>query len=178
MRVLFTVIAGLGHFHPLVPIARALQAAGHDVRFAAAPAFAPYIETSGFPCVPGGIDRQQAEREMPELRTLAPLARRAVYRSRIFPEVYPARLLPALRALAGTWQPDLVVSDNYEFAGRVAAEAWGIPHAVVQVAHVYSYTDRAALRTQMDALAGECWSPSRPDRRHAVPLFVFRQCSA
>lgn len=48
MRFLFTTIPGSGHFHPLVPTARALQRRGHDVVFAASPTFAPAIEAAGF----------------------------------------------------------------------------------------------------------------------------------
>ena len=40
MRVLFTSQPALGHFHPLVPIARVLESAGHEVAFAT-PAPAP-----------------------------------------------------------------------------------------------------------------------------------------
>ena len=48
MRFLFTTIPGSGHFHPLVPTARALERRGHDVAFAASPTFAPAIEAAGF----------------------------------------------------------------------------------------------------------------------------------
>ena len=54
MRFLFTTIPGSGHFHPLVPTARALQHRGHDVAFAASPMFAPAIETAGFEAHPAG----------------------------------------------------------------------------------------------------------------------------
>ncbi len=49
LRVLFTTIAATGHFQPLVPFARALQAAGHSVAFATTPDFVATIEASGFP---------------------------------------------------------------------------------------------------------------------------------
>jgi UDP:flavonoid glycosyltransferase YjiC (YdhE family) len=54
MRFLFTTIPGSGHFHPLVPTARALQRRGHDVAFAASPTFAPAIEAAGFEAHPAG----------------------------------------------------------------------------------------------------------------------------
>ena len=54
MRFLFTTIPGSGHFHPLVPTARALQRRGHDVAFAASPTFAPAIEAAGFEAHPSG----------------------------------------------------------------------------------------------------------------------------
>ncbi len=54
MRFLFTTIPGSGHFHPLVPTARALERRGHDVAFAASPTFAPAIEAAGFEAHPAG----------------------------------------------------------------------------------------------------------------------------
>jgi UDP:flavonoid glycosyltransferase YjiC (YdhE family) len=54
MRFLFTTIPGSGHFHPLVPTARALRHRGHDVAFAASPTFAPAIEAAGFEAHPAG----------------------------------------------------------------------------------------------------------------------------
>ena len=54
MRFLFTTIPGSGHFHPLVPTARALQHRGHHVAFAASPAFASTIEAAGFEAHPAG----------------------------------------------------------------------------------------------------------------------------
>lgn len=54
MRFLFTTIPGSGHFNPLVPTALALQRRGHDVVFAASPAFAPAIEAAGFEAHPAG----------------------------------------------------------------------------------------------------------------------------
>jgi UDP:flavonoid glycosyltransferase YjiC (YdhE family) len=54
MRFLFTTIPGSGHFHPLVPTARALRDRGHDVAFAASPSFAPAIEAAGFEAHPAG----------------------------------------------------------------------------------------------------------------------------
>jgi len=38
MRVLFTTHPAAGHFHPQVPLAEALVAAGHEVAFACSPA--------------------------------------------------------------------------------------------------------------------------------------------
>ncbi len=54
MRLLFTTLPGSGHFHPLVPTARALQGRGHDVAFAASPMFARAIEAAGFEAHPAG----------------------------------------------------------------------------------------------------------------------------
>jgi UDP:flavonoid glycosyltransferase YjiC (YdhE family) len=177
MRVLVTCIPGTGHFHPLVPIARALRAGGHDVRFASAPPLAAQVAAAGFPFFPAGDDARALVQAVPDFLTLPPLVQRAVNRTRGFPEILPASRLPALLALAAGWPPDLVVSDNYEFAGRVAAERWGVPHAAVQVAHVYTYGERHALVPAMDALRASVDLPPDPD---AAMLFryLYLVCAA
>ena len=70
MRILFTCTAGLGHFHPLVPIARAGMQAGHDVAFATPASFVPTVERSGFRAFPAGMAELTAQR-FPELRGLS-----------------------------------------------------------------------------------------------------------
>jgi UDP:flavonoid glycosyltransferase YjiC (YdhE family) len=82
---------------------------------------------------------------------------------RIFPEVMPRALLPDLVELAGHWNPDLIVSDNFEFAGRVVAESRQIPHAALKVADEFSYSDRHTLVPQMDILRSTVGLPPDPD---------------
>ena len=48
MRILFTFIGGLGHFHPLAPVARAAAAAGHEVAVAGSGGWSPQVEAAGF----------------------------------------------------------------------------------------------------------------------------------
>ncbi|MDQ3640552.1 MAG: glycosyltransferase, partial [Actinomycetota bacterium] len=48
MRVLVATTAGAGHFGPVVPFARALTRAGHDVVVAAPTSFAAAVERAGF----------------------------------------------------------------------------------------------------------------------------------
>src|SRR5688500_15954466 len=49
VRFLFTTTAGMGHFHPLVPLAQAAVHAGHEVAFACPQVLCAYVEASGFP---------------------------------------------------------------------------------------------------------------------------------
>ncbi|WP_342239789.1 hypothetical protein [Inquilinus sp. OTU3971] len=48
MRVLFSFAGGSGHFLPLVPLAVAVRAAGHDVAFAGQPAMTEAVKAAGF----------------------------------------------------------------------------------------------------------------------------------
>ena len=56
MRALFTFQPGMGMFRPLVPLARALDDAGHEVAFASAASFRPQVEACGFEMFPAGLD--------------------------------------------------------------------------------------------------------------------------
>ena len=56
MRVLFTSQPGTGMFNPLIPFARALLDAGHDVTVACSASFCPFVEATGFATFPAGID--------------------------------------------------------------------------------------------------------------------------
>jgi len=70
VRALFTFVGGAGHFDPLVPVARAMRAAGHTVAFTAHPlmpadiraAVADVLERPGY--------RRAAERMRDELAAL------------------------------------------------------------------------------------------------------------
>jgi UDP:flavonoid glycosyltransferase YjiC (YdhE family) len=134
MRVLFTVRPGLGLLHPLVPVASALASAGHEVAFASAAGFAPIIERAGFRCFPAGIDStdRDAERLAPEMRGMVGRERAAAMWRRIFAEHAPMAMVADLLDLTRSWMPDLVVRDDLEFGGCIAAERLGIPHAAIQ----------------------------------------------
>ena len=56
MRVLFTTWASYGHYLPMVPMAWALRAAGHEVRMTSQPAMMPVMRESGLPATAIGRD--------------------------------------------------------------------------------------------------------------------------
>ena len=56
MRALSTTQPAIGAVRPLVPLARALANAGHDVAFAGAESFRPHVEACGFAMFPFGMD--------------------------------------------------------------------------------------------------------------------------
>jgi UDP:flavonoid glycosyltransferase YjiC (YdhE family) len=172
MRVLFTVFSGTGHFHPLVPLARALETAGHQVAFAAladgpAQPFAAQVVEAGFVLLPVGSMRTllanpEVQQWVAARATDRVLANRIAI-TRMFPEVLPCALLADLVELADRWNPDLIVSDNFEFAGRVVAESREVPHASLKVSEFFSYLDRHVLIPQMDVLRAGVGLPPDPD---------------
>lgn len=127
MRVLFTTQPAVGHFHPLVALARALADARHEVAFATAPLFCPTVAAAGIRAFPAGLDwlESEAERAFPALRGLAtPVPYWA------FAGVTAERMVPDLLALARSWRPDVLVHESAEFGAPVAAERLGLPQAM------------------------------------------------
>ncbi len=131
MRILFTFAGGSGHLEPLVPLARAALAAGHDVAFVGRPWMVPKAEALGFVAFAAGSDlgltpvrrpltKVDREREIREFG--------AGFGGRIARE-RAADILP----LCQTWQPDLLVCEETDFGPMVVAEQLGLPHATVLV---------------------------------------------
>jgi MGT family glycosyltransferase len=132
MRVLFTTLPGAGPLHPLVPLARALEEAGHEVAFATSRSYCPTVEGAGFRCFAAGYDWLVGEREPLYARVRELLAGREAPFSPledVYTAFLPPRMVPDLLALGRSWRPDVLVRDPMEFAGCVAAEVLGIPHA-------------------------------------------------
>jgi UDP:flavonoid glycosyltransferase YjiC (YdhE family) len=140
MRVLFTTWAWPSHYKPMVPLAWALRAAGHDLRIASQPALMPTIERSGLPAVVTGRDLDMVAYHRRELEPIrveqrAPQApgewdeakRRRVQRTFLkFAEI--AELMADdLVGFARYWRPDLVVHDPLTYAGPLVAAVLGVP---------------------------------------------------
>ncbi len=131
MRVLFTCLPFSGHFYPLVPFARALAAAGHDVAFAAPTYFASVVEGADFRHFPAGLAQPLAEL-YPQWRAL-PGPERGAFIQEVFTDLWPRHAIPDLLALAATWPPDLIVREQTAYGGCIAAERLGVPHASVDI---------------------------------------------
>ncbi|MFI6846280.1 glycosyltransferase [Kitasatospora sp. NBC_00085] len=144
MRVLFTTTPAPGHFHPLVPLAAAARAAGHDVAFATGRSMLPEVTAMGLRGFAAGLSRDgdgDAEflRIKESARGLPPhgveMDRVAI--ARILYGVRARRMAPDLLELAKSWRPDVIVRDSYEVGGAVAAEVLGVPHAALDTTPLY-----------------------------------------
>ena len=132
MKVLFTCVVGHGHFNPMVPLAHALQVAGHRVAFATDPSFCVYVREAGFEAYPAGLDQPDALAQFlgstPGWREMSPEDRQPIQYSGMFGRVRAPAMLRDLVPLIAAWQPHLLVHDAGEMAGAIAAEAAGIGH--------------------------------------------------
>lgn len=147
MRVLITTIPVTGHFHPLVPIGRALQQAGHEVTFACSAQYRETIQANGFPYIMAGLYRPRPE-VVAEVQDEIPDTSDPRHWRRLFERLFvdpPGRQMAAdLVQLFDDWRPDLVIRDTNEFGGCVAAEAAGIPHATAGANDFESIAERQA----------------------------------
>ncbi|MDQ3044262.1 MAG: hypothetical protein M3R06_03790 [Chloroflexota bacterium] len=134
MRVLFTTQPLTGSFRPLVPLARALVAAGHEVVFACSLSYCPTVAASGFRCVPAGLDWDSPEAHA-AFAPLSELPVGAAQTAWVWEHVFcgppTERLGASLATIYETWPFDVVVRESNEFGGYLGAETLGLPHVCV-----------------------------------------------
>jgi len=175
MRVLFTTTGGAGHVGPLLPFARALRRAGHDILVAVRRSTSATAEAAGLPT--WEVDDAPAE---PRAAAFAPAfgldtdAANALVVGKIFAGFDAPAALPGIQAAIEQWRPDLLVHETCEFAGPVAAERAGVPCA--RVAIVLASTDASFVRSAapaVDRLRKRVGLPPDPDFRRWEEIPVF-----
>ncbi|MCI4040033.1 activator-dependent family glycosyltransferase [Streptomyces sp. TRM75563] len=159
MRVLFVTWPWQTHFQPTVPLAWALQAAGHEVRVASGPELTDVITKSGLTAVPVGSDvpvlqkltetfTEEHQEIVDTLEKLGPRDDllfefadnreelltwdRMRWLTRYLAEILKGMndsMVEDLVEFSRWWKPGLVVWDWLSYAGSIAATAVGAPHA-------------------------------------------------
>ena len=135
MRVLITSTPGAGHLNPIVPLARALASAGHDVVWATEVESCRKVERLGFRAVPSGMS--VAERttafsaRATDVLSLPARRRRAVVFPLLFAEIAAPRMHDDLVAVFDDVAPQVVLHDLAELAAAPLAIARGIPHVTI-----------------------------------------------
>lgn len=129
-KVLVTTSGGTGHVHPMVPLAHALVARGHDVLWALPDRSVAQVEQAGLRAV--GVTSMppvhppQVVEQFPELRELSPAERPEHLFAKLFGALMAPPMLAGLTPVAYDHRPDLVVSDAAELAGPLVAAELGI----------------------------------------------------
>lgn len=138
VRILLTGLPIRSHLLPvLVPVARAAQAAGHEVAIATGGAAADEIEGQGVPVVvlPGVPSPEEAGRRSPaaleKLRRWRP-EETGLLALPLFDDAMTAAAVSNI--VDAGWRPDLIVRETNEYGGLLAAEVLGVPSTVVDIA--------------------------------------------
>lgn len=135
MRVLVATTSGTGHIYPVVPIARALRDAGHEIVWATASGSCSVVERFGFTVRAAGMngDQRQAQflQRHPEVFSVAPRERRAIFFPGLFAELAAPVMAADLVAVFDEVRPDLVVHEVAELGSGPLASIHGLPCIVV-----------------------------------------------
>jgi UDP:flavonoid glycosyltransferase YjiC (YdhE family) len=162
MRILFGFVGGVGHFEPMVPIARAAQAAGHSVGVACGPSLVPIVEAGGFsafgigPLPPAQPQRRMALKEVDTAREERDLRER-------FADAAARVRAEGVRRLARAWRSDVIVADEVDFGTVLAAEMLEVPYATVLVIAAGSLVRQSVVADTLDSVRSEYGLPSDPD---------------
>jgi len=133
-RILFSFARGRGHLGPLLPLARAATAAGHETALAGARSV--IRDQAGFDHLhPRDVPTAPASSRGEGTGRLAPVSAETLLK-----DMAPYFLGPtgrdardAVAAIASAWSADVVVCDGQDFGAMVAAERVGVPCVVVEV---------------------------------------------
>ncbi len=131
MRILFSSTWGAGHVFPMVPLARAFAAAGHDVLWAAPEPACGRVEAAGLTARQCGFDLvevQQIRVRLQEATAALPGPERADV---AFPTMFGGWAMPVmtrdLLPLGREWRPDLMVHEPAELAAALVASLLDVP---------------------------------------------------
>jgi UDP:flavonoid glycosyltransferase YjiC (YdhE family) len=162
MRILFTFAGGSGHFHPLVPIARAAVTAGHVVAFGCGPGMARKVEAEGFLVFATGVASAGGTPTRTPLRPLDPDEIDREVRDSFAGRMARARVGQTLD-LGAAWRPDLIVCDEMDFGSMVAAERLDLPYATVLVIAAGSLARPDLIAEPLHDLRAEYDLPADPE---------------
>ncbi len=131
VRVLFSSTGGEGHVQPMLPLARAFRAGGHDVLWAAPPEAERRVTQAGLAFRPAGRGvawcGAEYARRWPEAQGL-PIAEAVAHMyPRLFGDVAASAAIGELDAVFGAFSPELVVHEAAEYAAPALAARHGSP---------------------------------------------------
>ena len=133
MKVVVASLGAYGHLYPMVPLALACAAAGHDVVVATGPPFLGRLPVRSVPGYPGslGLDSAFAEAARRHPGLSGPDLAFAM-----FADVGSEQVTPTMVQVLRDERPDLVVYEGMDVGAGVAAALVGVPAAVFGISLV------------------------------------------
>ncbi|MEV6520696.1 glycosyltransferase [Longispora sp. NPDC051575] len=162
MRILFTFIGGSGHFHPLVPVARAAEAAGHTVAVAGSGVMVAAIGAAGFTVFPTSPPRPRLVPVHGPLEATDPAEEERNLREG-FAGTGARRHAAVLPGIVEQWRPDLMVRDEVDFGAALVAELLDVPCATVLVLAAGTFLRPEIVAEPLHALRAELGLPPDPE---------------
>lgn len=158
VRVLFCSTWGYGHVFPMVPLAQACLAAGHEVLWVSNEPARPLVEAAGIMFAAAGLSTQGVQdvvqRNRSHVQRLAPPDRAAF----AYPNMFGAWAAPAMTAdllpLAASWRPDVLVHESAELASPLVGTVLGVP----SVTHSYGGAVPPPFLTEAGDRLASLWS--------------------
>ncbi|WP_033337426.1 glycosyltransferase [Catenuloplanes japonicus] len=127
MRILFTAVPATGHVLPLIPLARAARAAGHEIALQTHPSMG--VAAPSIPPLAAGPSMEDTLADVLRRTGGNPMADMPAFAVEFFVET---RLTVGARdalATAREFGPDLVIAEMSDYLGQFAAAALGVPWA-------------------------------------------------
>jgi UDP:flavonoid glycosyltransferase YjiC (YdhE family) len=181
MRLLFSSTHGMGHVMPLMPFARACQAAGHEILLAGPHPVAEVAAREGFAFGPlpwPDEDRLAVVRR--RVATRQGMARVKTAMSDLFVRTYARAALPGMLALVEAWRPDAILHETAEASALIAGDALGVPTLRVGVALATPYEEWWLNMTTeaLDEVREEAGLAPDPEAMRAAQTPVLTQVPA
>jgi UDP:flavonoid glycosyltransferase YjiC (YdhE family) len=129
MRILMTTNPGAGHVGPLVPFVNAFRDAGDTVLVAAPASARDTVKAAGLPFRPlGDPPSEKLDAVFGSLPGLSHDEQGVRVMREIFAGMRARASLPAVLRLVTDFRPDVLLRENTEYAGLLAAERLGVRH--------------------------------------------------
>jgi UDP:flavonoid glycosyltransferase YjiC (YdhE family) len=164
MKILFTTLREKSHFLGLLPFLEAFRRTGHDVAVAAPPDFGDQVTPTGATFLPFGHPGDEGLR--PIWARMRGENREDLHRiavAELFAGACARAALPRLIETVKEWKPAILIRESHEFAGLVAAEKMGVPHANVAIcARGAEELSRSYATPAVDALLQSAGLPPDP----------------
>lgn len=171
MRIMVAAWPSTTHIYPIVPLAWALQSAGHEVRVATYPSMTEVITSAGLTAVQLGENEELPPKPILDQEKLDTVTEAlsldsdesmlwSFFRHRVLPvlsKFYADKsddethrpMVDDLVEFARGWQPDLVLWDASFFAAPVAARVCGAAHARLMIGVDYWAWSREVFRERL-----------------------------
>jgi hypothetical protein len=140
----------------MIPLARALADAGHEVRWAGAEQACVTLRDRGFDAVPAGLYEivpSPLRNPPPEIAALPPAERPEHLFAIVFGPLRAGPMLADLMPIVESWQPQLLVCEQAELAGPIAAARHGVPN----VTHAFGRLLPASRVARAPESMAELW---------------------